>query len=52
MYFWRKKQHRKLRRDIYSFFDTSLSIALCEVGPKQGAIEQFFYLGFAATVKS
>ena len=25
---------------------------LCEVGPKQGAIEQFFDLGFAATVKT
>jgi len=24
---------------------------LCEVGPKQGAIEQFLDLGFAATVK-
>ena len=25
---------------------------LCEVGPKQGAIEQFFDLGFPATVKT
>ena len=25
---------------------------LCEVGPKQGAIKQFFYLGFPTTVKT
>ena len=36
MYFWRKKQHRKLRREIYSFFDTSISIALVQKREKDG----------------
>ena len=67
MSFWRKKQHRKLRREIYSFFDTSISIALLQKREKDGrsllacarsdrsrepSSSTFFYLGFAATVKT
>ena len=63
MCFWRESQYSMLRREQSSSFNTSISVTearkrrkkcvdLWKVGPKEGAIEQFFDLGLAATAKT